>query len=257
MVYSFFKGEIMKIEVINEKRLNHIHYCRIHKENNQLSGSFWVPAKSKSKNRKMFSFEVGETSFVLYDPDHVLKEKISGNTPSECILNLINILINEDMEFLQKLEMKLERIENQLMSHKGSHYESQIFEMRKTISTFDSYYDQMIEVVQNLQEFYNGFETLEKRLTRLSNVTDRLAEYSIQLREMHQTQVEMRQNQIMQFLTIVTTIFMPLTLITGWYGMNFRAMPELDSSYGYFIVMGVCILIIVLEVIYFKKKKWF
>lgn len=257
MVYSFFEGEIMKVEIINEKRLNHIHYCRIHKENNQLSGSFWVPAKSKSKNKKMFSFEVGETSFVLYDPDHVLKKKISGNTPNECVLNLINILINEDMEFLQKLEMKLERIEDQLMLHKGSHYESQIFEMRKTISTFDSYYDQMIEVVQNLQEFYNGFETLEKRLTRLSNVTDRLAEYSIQLREMHQTQVEMRQNQIMQFLTIVTTIFMPLTLITGWYGMNFRAMPELDSSYGYFIVMGVCILIIILEVIYFKKKKWF
>lgn len=171
----------------------------------------------------------------------------------------MNILIQEDMEFLQKLEMKLERIEDQLMSHTGSHYESQIFEMRKTISAFDSYYDQMIEVVQNLQEFYNDthFETLEKRLTRLSNVTDRLAEYSIQLREMHQTQVEMRQNQIMQFLTIVTTIFMPLTLITGWYGMNFRAMPELDSSYGYFIVMGVCILIIILEVIYFKKKKWF
>ena len=171
----------------------------------------------------------------------------------------MNILIQEDMEFLQKREMKLERIEDQLMSHTGSHYESQIFEMRKTISAFDSYYDQMIEVVQNLQEFYNDthFETLEKRLTRLSNVTDRLAEYSIQLREMHQTQVEMRQNQIMQFLTIVTTIFMPLTLITGWYGMNFKAMPELDASYGYFIVIGVCILIIILEVIYFKKKKWF
>ena len=253
----FLKENYMKVEVINEKRLNHIHYCRIHKENNQLSGSFWVPAKSKSKNKKMFSFEAGKTSFVLYDPDHVLKEKITGNTPNECILNLINILINEDMEFLQKLEMKLERIEEQLMSHKGSHYESQIFEMRKTISAFDSYYDQMIEVVQNLQEYYSHFETLEKRLTRLSNVTDRLAEYSIQLREMHQTQVEMRQNQIMQFLTIVTTIFMPLTLITGWYGMNFRAMPELDSAYGYFIVIGVCILIIILEVIYFKKKKWF
>ena len=40
MVYSFFKGEIMKIEVINEKRLNHIHYCRVHKENQRLSGSF-------------------------------------------------------------------------------------------------------------------------------------------------------------------------------------------------------------------------
>ena len=77
----------------------------------------------------------------------------------------MNILIQEDMEFLQKLEMKLERIEDQLMSHTGSHYESQIFEMRKTISAFDSYYDQMIEVVQNLQEFYNDthFETLREK----------------------------------------------------------------------------------------------
>ena len=149
----------------------------------------------------MFSFELNDSDFLVCDPEHIFKQKIVGNKPSECILNLMNILIQEDMEFLQKLEMKLERIEDQLMSHTGSHYESQIFEMRKTISAFDSYYDQMIEVVQNLQEFYNDthFETLEKRLTRLSNVTDRLAEYSMRLREMHQTQVEMRQNQIMQF----------------------------------------------------------
>jgi len=157
----------MKIEVINEKRLNHIHYCRIHKENNQLSGSFWVPSKSKSKNKKMFSIELNDSDFLVCDPEHIFKQKISGNKPSECILNLMNILIQEDMEFLQKLEMKLERIEDQLMSHTGSHYESQIFEMRKTISTFDSYYDQMIEVVQNLQEFYKGFDIREKTNTSI------------------------------------------------------------------------------------------
>ena len=63
MVYSFFEGEIMKIEVINEKRLNHIHYCRVHKENQRLLGSFWVPSKSKSKNKKMFSFELNDSDF--------------------------------------------------------------------------------------------------------------------------------------------------------------------------------------------------
>ena len=126
----------MKIEVINEKRLNHIHYCRVHKENQRLSGSFWVPSKSKSKNKKMFSIELNDSDFLVCDPEHIFKQKISGNKPSECILNLMNILIQEDMEFLQKLEMKLERIEDQLMSHTGSHYESQIFEMRKTISAF-------------------------------------------------------------------------------------------------------------------------
>ena len=60
----------MKIEVINEKRLNHIHYCRVHKENQRLSGSFWVPSKSKSKNKKMFSFELNDSDFLVCDPEH-------------------------------------------------------------------------------------------------------------------------------------------------------------------------------------------
>ena len=58
----------------------------------------------------------------------------------------------------------------------------------------------------------------------------------MQLREMHQTQVDIRQNEIMKFLTIVTTIFMPLTLIAGWYGMNFTYMPEI----GAFIAVWIC-----------------
>lgn len=258
----FFVGcynRTMKIKVIHESQVHHIHYCKIQIEKDKIIGFFWVPAKSKSKNKKTLYFEYEVNECIVYDFEHILKKKISGNTIYEYILNMMEYLIEEDMPFLQKLDAKLEHIEDQLMQDKGLHYESKIFEMRKTVSTFDSYYNQMIEVVQNLQEYsdLSGFETLEKRLIRLSSVTDRLAEYSIQLREMHQTQVEMRQNQIMQFLTIVTTIFMPLTLITGWYGMNFKGMPELDSTYGYFVVIGVCIVIIILEVIYFKRKKWF
>ena len=83
----------MMIELINENRLNHIHYCRVHKENQRLSGSFWVPSKSKSKNKKMFSIELNDSDFLVCDPEHIFKQKISVNKPSECILNLMNILI--------------------------------------------------------------------------------------------------------------------------------------------------------------------
>ena len=61
----------------------------------------------------------------------------------------------------------------------------------------------------------------------------------------------------MMVLTIVTTIFLPLTLLTGWYGMNFKNMPELGWRYGYPLVILIALLIIVLEIIYFKKKKFF
>ena len=55
---------------------------------------------------------------------------------------------------------------------------------------------------------------------------------------------------------MVTTIFMPLTLIVGWYGMNFTNMPELDSPLGYPLVIVVSIAVIVGMLVFFKKKKW-
>ena len=60
----------------------------------------------------------------------------------------------------------------------------------------------------------------------------------------------------MTILTVVTSIFMPLTLITGWYGMNFVHMPELKEPAAYPIVIAVCILIVIGCLVFFKRKKW-
>ena len=84
-----------------------------------------------------------------------------------------------------------------------------------------------------------------------------LQENVIQLRELYQARLDTAQNSVMMVLTIVTTIFLPLTLLTGWYGMNFKNMPELGWRYGYPLVILIALLIIVLEIIYFKKKKFF
>ena len=78
----------------------------------------------------------------------------------------------------------------------------------------------------------------------------------MQLRDMYHTQIDVKQNHIMTLLTIVTTIFMPLTLIVGWYGMNFRYMPELESKWGYPIVIAISLIIIIGSLWFFKKKKW-
>ena len=107
------------------------------------------------------------------------------------------------------------------------------------------------EHVQRLLEHLSG------KAQRLLTMTEQEKEYSLQLREMHQTQVDMRQNQIMKILTIVTTVFLPLSLIAGWYGMNFRNMPELTAEHGYLVICIVSAVCVLVELWIFKRKKWF
>ncbi len=83
-----------------------------------------------------------------------------------------------------------------------------------------------------------------------------IADHTVQIRDVYNSHLEIKQNRIMTILTVVTTIFMPLTLIAGWYGMNFRYMPELDAIWGYPVIIFVSILIVVGSLLFFKKKKW-
>lgn len=66
-----------------------------------------------------------------------------------------------------------------------------------------------------------------------------------------------RMNEIMKVLTVVSVIFMPLTFIVGVYGMNFEYMPELKLAYGYYVVVGVMLVVAIAMAWYFKRKKWF
>jgi magnesium transporter len=65
-----------------------------------------------------------------------------------------------------------------------------------------------------------------------------------------------KMNEVMKFLTIISTIFIPVTFIAGIYGMNFDNMPELRHPYGYFITLLIMFLIIISLLYYFKMKKW-
>ena len=91
------------------------------------------------------------------------------------------------------------------------------------------------------------------RADRLKDRTSHLLEYAQQVRDSYQAVIDAKQNENMQFLTMISTIFFPLTLITGWYGMNFQDMPELDG--GYPVIILVSILVVIVCIFIFKKKK--
>ena len=81
-------------------------------------------------------------------------------------------------------------------------------------------------------------------------------EMAFGLMELYMSHVSNTMNQVMKVLTIMATIFIPLTFIAGVYGMNFKNMPELEWHYGYYGILGVMLLVFILLVVYFKRKDW-
>jgi magnesium transporter len=76
------------------------------------------------------------------------------------------------------------------------------------------------------------------------------------LHDIHLSSINIKTNEVMKMLTMISTVFMPLTFIVGIYGMNFDNMPELGWEYGYFAVWGVILVIALSMRVYFKRKKW-
>ena len=120
-------------------------------------------------------------------------------------------------------------------------------------------------MTQELEENEIGFFTEENLryihlfmnyMIRRHSTATSLRDYTIQVRDLHNTQLEVRQNKTMTLLTVITTIFLPLTLIAGWYGMNFRYMSELEWRFGYLAVLVLSVAVIVCCLILFKRKKW-
>ena len=81
-------------------------------------------------------------------------------------------------------------------------------------------------------------------------------EMTMSLMEMYMSNMSNKMNEVMKVLTIMASIFIPLTFIAGIYGMNFDHMPELHWEYGYYLVWGIMIALFVIMLIYFKKKHW-
>lgn len=100
-----------------------------------------------------------------------------------------------------------------------------------------------------LQDVYEHIiqvnETIESQRDTVASIMD-----------LYMTGVSNRMNQVMQVLTIIATIFIPLTFIAGIYGMNFDNMPELHWKYGYFTVWGIMASVTLVMVLYFKRKRW-
>ena len=177
--------------------------------------------------------------------------------------SLLNSWIDEDSVYIQKLEKSISEMEDMLLITIPKNFYRSIIPFIKNLTVLHGYYYQMLNLSTAIRSNTNKMLTDEEcimygyfadRVEHLRIHVETLREYVLQMREIYQTQIDLKQGRTMNLLAVISAIFLPLTLLVGWYGMNFFNMPELHWKFGYptVIIAGVCIIII--EIIIFKKK---
>ncbi|PWK18526.1 magnesium/cobalt transporter CorA [Xanthomarina spongicola] len=126
-----------------------------------------------------------------------------------------------------------------------------IFPIREIISRIEKNEHVLIDkkTIQYYKDIYD-------HIIQLSDSIDIYREMIWSLMDMYMTTISNKMNEVMKVLTIMATIFIPLTFIAGIYGMNFDNMPELNYKYSYFILWAIMIVIFLGMIYYFKRKKW-
>jgi len=227
---------------------------------------------SRKDNVDSLSIYISNNLFlIVYVPweeyDYIL-ETVADNlnkdiSPSANLLYLLDVFTREDSHILQGIEESINDLEDNLITSYDNEYIKDIISFRKHLLALKRYYEQLIDLFDRLSEssFLNEADlkhcrNIAGRIDRLFHTVLNMRDYVTQVREAYQSQADITLNKLMKVFTVVTTIFLPLTLITGWYGMNLK-MPEYGWTYGYPAVISACIIIIILSIIIFKKNKWF
>lgn len=248
-------------------------YCKAEMFGSCILGTFAVPRRDFLWEKKtVFGYYMAKQELIFVDDGDYVQTQIGkmmeihydkqAGIP-EFFNGFLDYMIHDDAIYLQKYEMQIAQMEETLLAGIPKNFYTTILKYRKDVMVLHSYYDQMVSMAEILQANTNqmmtpdqcqGFGNFANRCSRLHDQTETLREYILQIREMYQTQLDLVQNRTVNLLTIITSIFLPLTLMVGWYGMNFVNMPELQWKYGYAAMIAASAIIVAAEIYYFRKK---
>lgn len=185
--------------------------------------------------------------------------------PEKFLFRFLEALIADDKKFLENMEVHMSLLETRILKERVDPvFINEILFIKKELMYILNYYEQLLDVGEVLKDNENDmfpeenvrrFAIFTERTSRLCENVKRLNEYTVQLRETHDAMLDYNLNSIMKLFTVITTIFLPLTLIVGWYGMNFSNMPELTWKYGYLTVVIFSIVVVLFCIVAFKKHK--
>ena len=257
-----------------EPQTSEIHSTKAEVNYDSLTGTFSIPDRSHMEENSRFAFALDEKGVVFIDNSGTaeamigeIKRRKHWREPclERFLYDFLEQIVETDLPLMEKYEQELNQIEDTMLESSTKDGLIRVNEIRSDVRELLVHYEQVIDMTQELEENENEFfqeknlrymHLFMNRIMRRYDSANSLREHTIQVRDLYNSQIEVNLNQTMTILTVITTIFMPLTLIAGWYGMNFRYMPELQWEYGYPVGILVSILIVILCLVIFRKKKW-
>ncbi len=227
----------------------------------------WYDIYNPGSSRSQLMIYIDSDDILILCEDENAYQKANSifkdaGTNERTLYEFFQTLLKGDSRYLEDLENKVSSAEDSILLNKSSSVQT-IIKLRSEIRMLHGYYEQLDSIFESLVENENGLISAEylKYFVILSSRTDRLLarvmnimEYITHVREAYQAQIDIEQNKLMKIFTVLTSIFLPLTLLVGWYGMNFP-MPEFSWRFGYPMVIALSIIICAVLLIIFKKKK--
>ncbi len=189
-----------------------------------------------------------------------------GYSVERMISYFLYALTTDDMKELDGIEYRISKCEDAVLTGgKTDNINSEILKIKRKLLRLRSFYEQMSDIADELvrndiklfaDKKLKYFRDYGQSTDKLASKVDMLRESLVQLREAYQASIDLKLNNTMKFFTVIATFFLPLTLITSWYGMNFVNMPELRWHYGYVYVIALSVAVAAGCIIWFKKKKF-
>ncbi len=188
------------------------------------------------------------------------------------LYRLIDIIVDNYYSVLDAIGQKIETIEEEIYRNSIEQQFKNIQKLKKELIYLRKALYPLRDAMSKLIKDETGFiepaniryyRDVYDHVVHLIDSLDTYKDLTSALMDIYINTLNTRMNEVMKVLTIISTIFIPLTFIVGVYGMNFNTeksawnMPELNSPYGYPIVMGIMVVIVIGMMRYFKYKKWF
>lgn len=219
-------------------------------------GSHWV-----------ISFQ--ERKGDLFDPT---RERIRQNTgvvrkkgADFLVYRLIDIVVDNYFIIMERFDEKLDELEERITADIEGDHMREIQDVKREMLRLRRSLIPLREAVGGLEKGITGlvlpnhqkyYKDVHDHLVQLADSLEGNREVISMLMDLYLANMSNRMNNVMKVLTIVSTIFIPLTFIAGIYGMNFENMPELAWPWAYFAILGIMAGIGVVMLLFFRRKKW-